>query len=318
MISDAVTNESYNTGGASGVSWGAIFAGAAAAAALSLILLILGVGLGFSTVSPWAASGASAGTLGLSSIVWIAFTQIAAAGLGGYLAGRLRVKWASVHTDEVYFRDTAHGFLAWAVASLVTAAFLGSAVSAVVGSGVQAGATAASGIAGGAVMAAGHAADAGSKNQSGDSAANNPLNYYVDSLFRADQIDPAQGDPAHGDGAARAQAVTIFAHDLKAGSLSADDKQYLGKVVAQRTGLNQADAEQRVDTLYAQANQAITDAQNAAKQAADKARKAAAYSALWLFVTLLIGAFFASFLATFGGKRRDHIHTVDNLRTTTI
>ena len=96
----------------SGVSWAAIFAGAAAAAALSLILLLLGFGLGFSAVSPWAGSGISAKGLGISSIVWLAVTQIIAAGLGGYIAGRLRVKWANLHGDEVYFRDTAHGFLA--------------------------------------------------------------------------------------------------------------------------------------------------------------------------------------------------------------
>ena len=60
--------------------------------------------------------------------------------MGGYLAGRLRTKWASVHNDELYFRHTAHGFLAWAVASLVTAAMLASATGAVVSGGVQAGA----------------------------------------------------------------------------------------------------------------------------------------------------------------------------------
>ena len=93
----------------SAVSWAAIFAGAAGAAALSLILLILGTGLGLSSVSPWADRGASASTFGVSTIVWITFTQLAASGMGGYLAGRLRTRWASTHTDEVYFRDTAHG-----------------------------------------------------------------------------------------------------------------------------------------------------------------------------------------------------------------
>src|SRR5450631_4415246 len=126
---------------ASGVSWGAILAGAAAAAALSLILLLLGVGLGFSAISPWSNNGASATAIGVSSIVWLAFTQIAASGLGGYLAGRLSIKWATVHTDEVYFRDTAHGFLAWAIASLAAAALLGSVVGNVISTGVGAGAT---------------------------------------------------------------------------------------------------------------------------------------------------------------------------------
>ena len=93
---------------ASTVSWSAILAGATASAALSLILLILGTGLGFSAVSPWAHNGVSATTFGVSTIVWLTVTQLVAFGLGGYLAGRLRTRWAEVHQDEVHFRDTAH------------------------------------------------------------------------------------------------------------------------------------------------------------------------------------------------------------------
>src|SRR5215510_9656349 len=108
----------------SAVSWGAVFAGAAAAAALSLILLLLGTGLGLSSVSPWATEGIDASTFGVSSIVWITFMQLAASAVGGYMAGRLRTKWTDTQGDEVYFRDTAHGFLAWAVATIATAALL--------------------------------------------------------------------------------------------------------------------------------------------------------------------------------------------------
>ena len=70
----------------SGVSWGAVLAGAAAAAALSLILLVLGLGFGFSTVSPWPHRGLSASTLGATSIAWLILTQIIASGAGGYIA----------------------------------------------------------------------------------------------------------------------------------------------------------------------------------------------------------------------------------------
>lgn len=65
-------------------SWGAILAGAAAAAALSLILLLLGVGLGLSAVSPWAHEGISSAAFGMSTILWVTFTQLAASGVGGY------------------------------------------------------------------------------------------------------------------------------------------------------------------------------------------------------------------------------------------
>lgn len=82
------------------------------------------------TAVSWAAviAGAAAAAIGVSTIVWLTLTQLLASAMGGYLAGRLRTRWLDLHTDEVYFRDTAHGFLAWAVASLATAAKLTSVI----------------------------------------------------------------------------------------------------------------------------------------------------------------------------------------------
>lgn len=287
---------------ASAVSWGAIFAGAAAAAALSYILVILGFGLGLSSVSPWTNTGASATAIGVATIVWLTFTQIAASGLGGYLAGRLRVKWAGVHTDEVYFRDTAHGFLSWAVASLVVAAFLASAIGGV----LSGGASIAGSVASGATQAAAAAAPAIT-----DVARDSNTGYFVDSLFRSTAspaASPAGATPASPDGSARnaqAEAAKIFAHSIASGSLSPADKQYLGQVVAARTGLAQAEAEQRVDAAYTSMNQSIEAAKAKAKEAADQTRKVTAGLSLWMFISLLCGAFFGSLAATFGGRRRD-------------
>jgi hypothetical protein len=294
----------------SAVSWPAIFAGAAAAAALSLILLILGVGLGLSAVSPWAQSGVAAATFGMSSILWITLTQLVASGMGGYLAGRLRVKWPSVHTDEVFFRDTAHGFLAWAVATLVTAALLTSTVTAIVGGTVQAGAAMAGGIAANAT--AGAAAMAGAQSAKA-AEASGPIGYLIDSLFRKDAVattlaaSSGASDVATANSAssAAAEVTRIFMNSMAVGALSGEDARYLAQRVAQRTGLSQADAEKRVTAIYTRAQTQWTDAQTATKQTADSARKASAYAALWLFVSLLIGAFFASFAATFGGRQRD-------------
>lgn len=123
-IHSAATNIHDLPGTSTAVSWAAIFAGAAGAAALSLLLVILGTGLGFTNLSPWVMDNTSATRIGFVAIVWLSFTQLAASGLGGYLAGRLRTKWTLVHTDEVYFRDTSHGFLTWAVASLLTVLIL--------------------------------------------------------------------------------------------------------------------------------------------------------------------------------------------------
>lgn len=251
----------------SAVSWPAILVGAAAAGALSLVLVILGLGLGLSAISPWQGAGASAKALSAGAIVWISFTQLAASALGGYLAGRLRVKWSGLHTDEVYFRDTAHGFMAWAVASLVTAAFL----SAAVGTLLSTGATASAAIA-------------------GQRSTPSVVDASVDSLLRR---DPSQaGAPI--SAATREETVRIFAAGLSEGALRADDRQYLAAVVSQQAGIAPAEANKRVDDRF-----------NEARNAVDQGRKIASNSSLWFFVALMLGAFFASLAATFGGRRRD-------------
>lgn len=322
----------------SAVSWGAILAGAIAAAALSLILLILGVGLGLSSVSPWSFEGVSKETFGWGSIVWLTLTALAASGLGGYLAGRLRTKWTRIHGDETYFRDTAHGFVSWAVATLLTAGLLTSAIGGVLGTGVKTvGATAGAAASTAGVAAAG-AGSAAMGSEEGD------LNYWVDSLFRSTS-NPADAPPPPADPAApvdpsamvagagprtappprpmppqgpmagrgpggdrrevRAEINRIIVTSLQSEGLNPADKQYLAQVVARETGMSQAEAEARVTDIQTRMRAALEDAKNKAKQVADDARKATAYAALWLFITLLIGAFFASLSATWGGRRRD-------------
>ncbi len=307
----------------SAVSWGAVLAGAAAAAALSLILLILGTGLGMSSVSPWSYEGVSRETFGWSTIAWITLTSIAASGLGGYLAGRLRTRWVSVHGDETYFRDTAHGFLAWAVATLLTAAVLTSAIGAILGTGASvAGSVAgASATAAGGVAAAGAGA-AASEDSEGD------MQYWVDSLLRppamaasqqAPATDPTTEETAPAPSQAGASSRTsqaadtnlgaeigrILVNGLRSDSLDAEDARYVAQRIAERTGMTQTEAEARVAELEANMRASIDEAETAAREAADEAREAAAYASLWLFITLLIGAFSASLLATFGGRRRD-------------
>ena len=281
-----------NEARASGVSWAAIIGGAFAAAALSLILLALGAGLGFSAVSPWSTEGASAAAVGIGAIVWLIFMQIASSGLGGYLAGRLRTKWVSVHTDEVFFRDTAHGFFVWAVATVLTAGFLTSAAMSMVGGVAKAGTA----VLGTAAAGAGAAATKGA--ESGNLALD-PTAYFVDSMFRSSQPDP-DADA----GAVRAETGRIFARGLQQGQIPAADKSYLAQLVASKTGLTQADAEKRVNEVISQAQKTAEEA----KQAADTARKAAAHLSLWSVLALLIGAFCASYAATIGGRQRDDVH----------
>ena len=274
LAETSVRNEAYS----SGVSWPAVIGGAFVAAALSLILLALGAGFGLASVSPWSNVGASASTIGRAAIAWLILMQVVSSSMGGYLAGRLRTKWANIHTDEVYFRDTAHGFLAWAVAFVVTAAFLTSAATYMVGG-------TASSVAGGAAIATGSQAD-GRELDSNE--------YLVDSLFRSDRVTPeSNGAPVRGE------VGRIVAKSLRQGDLPAADKSYLAKLVTARTGLSQTDAEQRVSDVVA-----------GAQQAADTSRKAIAHALLWVSLALLIGAFCASFAATIGGRQRDHVAIV--------
>ena len=286
------------------VSWGAVFAGAVGAAALSLILILLGTGLGLSVVSPWAHEGISGVTASVSTVLWVTFVQLAASVLGGYLAGRLRSRWVTVHSNEVFFRDTAHGFLAWSVATLLMASLLSSAVGSMLSTGLKAGGA----VAASAATVAGTAAAGAAAGQKDEAGSVDPVGYYVDTLFReAPAAAGTAATPATGSAMPdrTAEVTRIFANALKNGELAAPDAQYLGQLVAADTGLAQAEAEARVNETFANLKQTLDQAATKAKKIADDARKASAYLSLWLVVSLLIGAFVASFAATFGGRLRD-------------
>lgn len=272
----------------SAVSWASIIGGALAAAAVSFILLELGAGLGMAVVSPWPSSGASATSFTIGAGIWLIVIQWIAAGIGGYLAGRLRTKWVGLHTDEVFFRDTAHGFLSWAVASVIGALLAALLAFAAIGGTARAVGQVASGAAQGVGPNATQQAGA----TSGSAA------YFVDSLFRSNS---AAGTPDASGRDPRAEAGRILTTDLRRGDLSADDRAYLTQLVAERTGLSPADAGTRVDNVVAQ----LKAAEVRATQAADAARKSAASAAIITALALLIGAFIASTAGAMGGRRRD-------------
>jgi len=265
---------------ASAVSWPAIAGGAVAAIGTTLILLALGGGIGLTTVSPWAGLGASAPTLGVATLVWIVLVQWIASAIGGYIAGRLRTRWAGVQADEVFFRDTAHGFLAWCLATLVGTALLASATGSVIAGATKAVTT----------VAAAGAAQAGAQQASGGPG----LDYVVDTLLRGDAPPGATPAPRAEIGRTLTQAVTT-------GGLSAEDRAYLAKTVSAQTGLGQAEAEQRVDRVIAQVKAAEQDV----RAAADAARKRAAQIAIVTALAMVIGAFIASVCGALGGRLRD-------------
>ncbi|CDZ51649.1 membrane protein [Neorhizobium galegae] len=276
----------------SAIAWGPIFGGAVAATGISLILILFGSGLGLTMISPWSGESSSAATVGISAAIWLVVVQWLSAALGGYLTGRLRTKWAAVHTDEVFFRDTAHGFVSWAVATVFVAGFLASSLGSLANTGAQAVGSAAStaGIAG--------TAAAASSSDSGSGGTDMATSYFTDALLRPQQ---AQARAQNDDGAATAEVSRILLNGAVQGGVPEDDKAYLATIVAARTGLSPQDARARVDAVLKR----IDDAKVAAQKAADEARKAAATTALVGSLSLLVGAFISSAAAALGGRQRD-------------
>lgn len=277
----------------SAVSWSAIIAGAVSAAALTVVLMFLGSGLGLTMVSPWGNRGAGITAFAVSAAIWMIVVQWLSSALGGYMTGRLRARWVGVHTDETFFRDTAHGLLAWALATLIVVCMATSSLTSTVGTGVQA----ASSVASGATMGAA----AGTASDTNEDNGNTGMSYFVDSLFRPNDPTRLAAPGAEGDATAAAQASRILVASAAAGEMSPADRTYLGQLVAARTGLSEADATARVNTVLAQVNEAKTKAQ----EAADAARKAGIAFALMAALSLVIGAFIASAAAALGGRLRD-------------
>ena len=272
----------------SGVSWAAIAAGAVGAAALALVLIAFGAGLGLSAISPWSDSGVSAAAFKTGAGIYLVIVAVMSSAVGGYLAARLRTKWVGVNTHEVFFRDTAHGFLAWAFATLLSASVLSSAI-AYLANGAAAGVS-------------------GAASQVTRSV--NPADVYVDKLFRTSASAQTSAMPSSSPdagtvnvaaptgtnfGQSRSEVLRLWTASFRDNrDLNAADKAYVAQVVAARTGLSQADAEKRVNDVIVEA-----------KVAADDTRKGAAKLSFWLTAAMLFGAFAASLAAVEGGSLRD-------------
>jgi hypothetical protein len=258
------------------ISWGAAIAGALLASALSFVLLTFGSAVGLSLVSPWPSTASSAKWTGALAVFWIVAQQIGSFLAGGYIAGRLRSRWAEASPDEVEFRDGVHGGLVWAIGAIIGAMLAASVASSAIST---------------ATRAVGHAAGAAASQA-------DPLSYQVDVLFRPGAQPPggatAQSDP----NAVKTEVLRVFANAATAGGLSPADKTYLAQLVAQRTGLPPQEAEARV-------TQVANEAARIAKDTADKARKTAATAGFVTAASLLLSLAAAWWGAQRGGHHRD-------------
>lgn len=215
-------------------------------------------------------------------------TQIIAYGISGYVTGRLRTKWTDVQRDEIYFRDTAHGFMVWALSSIVGFVLLTSIAASIVSGTTQAGAT---------LVGSGAGVVSAAVVKSDETFS---VDYYTDTLLRSKNLNVIDDQKIN-----RQEVSTILTRSIVRGELSSDDKDHLIGIIAQRAQINEAEARARLQQVTDDAMQAVDTLETQAREAADAARKAAAIVALWAFASLLLGAFVASFAATIGGRARD-------------
>jgi hypothetical protein len=332
---DPVDPPASRAGAKSAASWPAILAGAFVAISTSLVLLALGSGFGLAIVSPWPGRGVSATDFTINTAIWLIVTQWISAALGGYIAGRLRTKWVGTHTHEVFFRDTAHGFITWSVATVVVAIVLAGSATSIVGGGLRGlGGAASAGIQGAASGPPGPLAGVPGGAMPGmpGGGPSTALTYDIDKLFRSPATTPgamggavgangagSSGAPASapnangaGSGAGsipgmdmsndpRIEAVFIAFHAIADQGVADDDRAYLAQRVQAQTGISAADAQKRVDDFIT----TTLDAEKKARKAVDTARQDAAEASIFTGLAMLIGAFIASVSAALGGRLRD-------------
>ncbi len=265
-MSDAILTDAPVARSSSAVSWSAIVAGVVGAMSLTIVLVSLGAGLGLSAASPWALAR-DAGAFGVFAGVWLVVVQWLASALGGYLTGRMRTRWIGTHEHEVFFRDTGHGFLTWATATVVVVAL----------------ATLSTGALGG------KTADVAAQLAAPDHS------YDADTIYRSPTADEAA------TAGARAQAERILVVAAATETLGDEDRAWLVASASAKAGIAPDEALRRVNAALARDRALVAEA----KQAADKARKAAARLAMLTALSLVIGAFIASVSAVLGGRLRD-------------
>jgi hypothetical protein len=251
------------------VQWGPVIAGALAAAALALVLHSFAGAIGLAVTSTAPTWRDASIALWILSGLYLILVALAAYGLGGYVAGRLRARLSPATPDEIEFRDGVHGLLVWAIATLLSASLLLGAASSATRLAAPSG---------------------GSVGPATSVAGENIIAFDIDRLFRGERRG-GEADVAY----TRAEAARILLTSSSHSGVMADDRSYLTRLVAARTGLGQPDAERRVDTAIARAKENIA-----------RARRSTVILAFMVGAAALLGAAAAWFAAGVGGQHRDN------------
>jgi hypothetical protein len=243
------------------LQWGPIIAGAIGAAALALVLHSFAgaIGLAVSSTAPTWRDASFA--LVLLSGLYLLLAALVAYGFGGYVAARVRSRVAPATAEQVEWRDGVHGLLAWALATLLAGLIAFASLQSLPRLAAPSGAS---------------------------SAGENVIAYDLDRLFRSERRQEVDFSYA------RAEAGRILLTASGHSGLQPDDRTYLARLVAARTGLAQPDAERRVDEVVARARDSIA-----------RARRTAVILAFMAGASALLGAVAAWFAATTGGEHRD-------------
>jgi len=289
----AVVGQARSSDQGSYIDWAAIIAGAVLAAAISFVMFTFGSAIGLSLVSPLDADNPSPILFVIAASLWFVWVAVSSFMAGGYLAGRMRRRLFEGTPHEADVRDGTHGLMVWALGALIGALLAASGAAGVARTGVEAAATVSSGAAAGI---------AGAIDESSD-----PLGYTLDSLLRQPAPDAATTDGSTATlrmpttQQSRGELSNILANATDEDGLSDDDRSYAARMIAARTGLSEAEAEQRVDAAVAE----IQAAEQDAREAAEAARKAGILIAFLTAATMLISAVGAWWAAGVGGRHRD-------------
>ena len=254
------------------VDWGAIAAGTVIASAITVVLAGFGAALGLSLTSV-TGTGLSAVGVSIAAGLWVLWVAISSLVAGSYVTGRLRRRAGDANEHEVLVRDGAHGLVVWALSALIGAMLAAGAIS-------------------GAARVGGEVARTASTTIG--SMAASSTDYAVDMLTRSD-------NPAALDDATKQQIGRVLARSFADGQLNADDRGYLARTIAARTGLAQGDVERRIDATVAQARATVEQA----KVAAEKARRMGILVAFLTAAGMALGAAAAWWGASMGGRHRD-------------
>ncbi|MGH7032129.1 MAG: hypothetical protein ACREFL_00190 [Stellaceae bacterium] len=250
------------------IDWRSIIAGAVVAAGISFTLLAFGSAIGLSVASTSPSWRDSSGWLWFISGLYLVFVALCSYGAGGYLAARMQApdRWAA--ETEGAFRDGAQGLVTWGLATLL--------------GGVLALGT----IAAGARLTASSAAISPSASVAGETI----LAPELDQLFRSERSAPNTANIEYD----RSQAARILLKTSSRQGLSSPDRDNLVTLVANRAGINGAEASNRVTSIIAKSAEEL-----------HRARAAAVIEAFLVAAALMAGAAIAWFSAVEGGRDRE-------------